>query len=256
MLKKSKATNACAFVSVVIRRLYDGLICYQETQTCGCARSDTYAKRMGANINHVDLPLIQLSDLPGHHRTADLTGLVFNRLTVVSLDKAYMRDCGKVAVIWKCRCECGNECDVSNSCLVHGMTSSCGCLKQSKRELFVVQYFDSLGWLAGKDYFCQQSYENLVGVGGRQLTYDFLVCNDSKPVCLIECQGEQHYKAVDRYGGVEKFEIQKEHDRRKREYAMQLGLPLFEILPECRTYDLVAERLDQIFCSVGLKFRT
>jgi len=32
-------------------------------------------------------------------------------------------------IIWHCKCDCGNECDVIGSDLASGMTQSCGCLK-------------------------------------------------------------------------------------------------------------------------------
>ena len=39
----------------------------------------------------------------------------------------------------------------------------------------------------------------------------------------IECQGIQHEKPIERFGGEEEFEIQQEHDKRKREYANKNG---------------------------------
>lgn len=35
-------------------------------------------------------------------------------------------------IIWHCKCDCGNECDVSLMYLTNGHTSSCGCLSTSK----------------------------------------------------------------------------------------------------------------------------
>ena len=31
--------------------------------------------------------------------------------------------------MWKCKCKCGNECEVSGKHLRNGHTKSCGCLK-------------------------------------------------------------------------------------------------------------------------------
>ena len=36
------------------------------------------------------------------------------------------------AVLWLCKCECGNECVVSGSCLKNQRTQSCGCLKRDR----------------------------------------------------------------------------------------------------------------------------
>lgn len=55
----------------------------------------------------------------------DLTGQKFNKLTVLYLkEKQYHK------IIWHCKCDCGNECDVSSSSLISGNTKSCGCLKK------------------------------------------------------------------------------------------------------------------------------
>jgi hypothetical protein len=53
---------------------------------------------------------------------------------------------------------------------------------------------------------------------------------DHSALCLIECQGEQHYRAVDYFGGEEHFKVQQEHDIRKAKYASQINLPLVIIL--------------------------
>jgi hypothetical protein len=54
----------------------------------------------------------------------DRTGQVFGRLTVV---EQAGRDKLK-KVLWRCRCECGNETVVVSGSLVTGNTTSCGCI--------------------------------------------------------------------------------------------------------------------------------
>ena len=46
---------------------------------------------------------------------------------------------------------------------------------------------------------------------------------------LIEVNGLQHYSPVKYFGGIKKFNIQKEHDKRKRLYAQNNGYRLLEI---------------------------
>lgn len=53
----------------------------------------------------------------------DLAGKVFGKLTVV--ERQGSRN-GRA--IWKCRCDCGNEVDVTSKRLLGGVTQSCGCL--------------------------------------------------------------------------------------------------------------------------------
>lgn len=68
------------------------------TTSCGCARD-------GVNL-------------------IDLTGQRFGRLVVLGPTK--MRSGN--SVVWHCRCDCGNEIDVSSARLRGGQTKSCGCL--------------------------------------------------------------------------------------------------------------------------------
>ena len=58
----------------------------------------------------------------------DLTGQPFGRLLV-------LHECGRSKgghVLWKCRCECGNECIVRGASLKNQDTQSCGCLKRDR----------------------------------------------------------------------------------------------------------------------------
>ena len=66
-------------------------------------------------------------------RAKDLTGRRFGRLLAeYPTDRRDHRG----SVYWHCRCDCGNELDVSESSLMHGRYQSCGCLrKELGREL-------------------------------------------------------------------------------------------------------------------------
>ncbi len=73
-------------------------------------------------------------------------------------------------------------------------------------------------------------FENLIGVGNRHLSYDIGLLNDDHSYfALVEVQGPQHYGPVEIYGGEAKFKIQIEHDKRKREYALNAGIELIEV---------------------------
>lgn len=59
---------------------------------------------------------------------SDLTGKRIGKLLVqASTDK---RD-KKGSVIWKCRCDCGQECEYSQDSLIHGGVVSCGCYRRT-----------------------------------------------------------------------------------------------------------------------------
>ena len=79
----------------------------------------------------------------------------------------------------------------------------------------------------------QKKFDGLTGLGGRALSYDFFV----EGYLLIEIQGEQHYKPIDLFGREERFKQQQEHDKRKREFAINNGYKLLEI-PYFSTRDL------------------
>lgn len=58
---------------------------------------------------------------------ADITGGRFGRLT--ALYPTEKRD-AKGFVIWHCRCDCGNEVDISYNALMYSHRTSCGCRKR------------------------------------------------------------------------------------------------------------------------------
>lgn len=76
---------------------------------CGCVRNQNAADRNSLN----------------------LLGQTFNRLTVI--EKTDKRKSGMI--VWRCKCDCGNEIEVPTSYLTSGDTSSCGCyLKERINE--------------------------------------------------------------------------------------------------------------------------
>jgi len=71
----------------------------------------------------------------------------------------------------------------------------------------------------------QKTFKNLRGVGNGLLSYDHYLPNIN---LLIEYQGQYHDGTVSNQSE-EEFIIQKEHDKRKREYAEQNHIKLLEI---------------------------
>lgn len=63
-----------------------------------------------------------------NHNKLELRGQQFNRLLVL---EEVGRD-RENNVLWKCRCNCGNETIVPASRLRNGHTGSCGCLKRQR----------------------------------------------------------------------------------------------------------------------------
>ena len=80
----------------------------------------------------------------------------------------------------------------------------------------------------GIEFVKNKTFFNLLGVNGKNLSYDFYVVFN-KHEYLIECQGEQHYRPVEHFGGEKRFLIQQEHDKRKRDFALNYGFDFLEL---------------------------
>lgn len=80
----------------------------------------------------------------------DLTEIRFGRLTVINRAEDHVKPCGKKEVMWKCRCDCGNEVTVSRSSLTSGNTKSCGCLHNEQLSQRNIQRSDAE--LSGKKF--------------------------------------------------------------------------------------------------------
>lgn len=89
------------------------------------------------------------------------------------------------------------------------------------------------------------SFQDLYGTKQKKLLrYDFAILDsDDNVKCLIECQGEQHTRPIDEYGGLEGYESQVMNDELKRAYAKSHNIPLFEIPYTCNTYEKEIEFL-------------
>lgn len=95
-------------------------------------------------------------------RAIDLTGRRFGRL--VAIEPTVKRSRG--SVVWRCKCDCGNECFVGSSELVTENTKSCGCLRA---ELAATRLARRKTLVEGTDLACltqKRSSNNTSGVKG------------------------------------------------------------------------------------------
>lgn len=63
-------------------------------------------------------------------KARDLSGQRFGKLTAI--EPTEKRKNGYV--VWRCRCDCGSECEVAAGILASGGTKSCGCLKRGPKK--------------------------------------------------------------------------------------------------------------------------
>lgn len=138
---------------------------------------------------------------------------------------------------YECVCECGTVRCLTRPILLSEQSFSCGCVKNYRLERIVQE------WLIGNgfNYKSEYSFDDLVSDKNVKLRYDFKIDN-----VLIECQGEQHYKPFDYFGGVSKFNRLRQHDSLKRIYAEANAFKLIYIpywLSDVEIYDLLTQNL-------------
>ena len=120
----------------------------------------------------------------------------------------------------KCKCKiCGHIWETRSSNLHY---TGCPACKISHGERLIKTFLEN----NKISFCCQKKYKTLLGINGKKLSYDFYLPEYN---LLIEFQGKQHEQPIEYFGGEEKFKVQQEHDRRKREYAKLHNINLLEI---------------------------
>lgn len=146
----------------------------------------------------------------------DITNQKFGRLTALYPIK------GKSSsLMWHCKCECGNECDVNGSFLRRGLTQSCGCITSSIGEINIQKILQENGIEYKKEYTVKE-------IGN--LRFDFALLENEKVIRLIEFDGIQHYSDI---SGVwnknDSLERRQERDQKKNAWAAANNIPLVRI---------------------------
>ena len=181
-------------------------------------------------------------------RYNDLSGQKFGRWFVEKYIGKYTSPNGDTSIQYLCKCDCGNERVVLAQSLLQGKSLSCGCYKpedaMSKYEICVMKYLEEKGFKELESYWKHKRFDDLIGIGGNKLSYDFYLktCNG---YVVIECQGGQHYFPVDLWGGMDAFEKQKEHDFRKKNYAKENNMIFIEIPYTAYSYNSIVKILDK-----------
>lgn len=162
--------------------------------SCGCKRIET---------------LIKL-------RFRDITGQRFGKLIALyPINNVGRR-------IWHCKCDCGNETNVTIDCLTSGNTTSCGCAK-SKGEECIARLLSEYNIA----YIRQHKFSDCINQeSGRSLSFDFYLTD--KNIC-IEYDGIQHFQLIEAWGGEEAFNQAKKRDKIKNDYCKAHNIPLIRI---------------------------
>jgi len=154
--------------------------------------------------------------------------------------------CGSTKKVWWICKECGHEW----SAIIRSRANNnngCPQCNKSKGEKIIKEWSDNIGFIIilqdeydklddfnkklNNYYISQKEFSELKGLGNRNLSYDFYYPNYN---LLVEYQGEQHDHPVDfknkgKNYAEKEFLKQLEHDKRKREYAINNNINLLEI---------------------------
>jgi hypothetical protein len=144
--------------------------------------------------------------------------LVFDAHDMILLDQEYKNTETPLKYICKHHTEIG----VQYMSLSNARKQHCPHCNLIKGENKITHYFIE----HNIQFDTQKSYDDLRGVKGGKLSYDFYLPNFN---LLIEYQGEQHEHPIEVFGGEEQFMRQQEHDARKRQYAKNHCIELLEI---------------------------
>ena len=119
----------------------------------------------------------------------------------------------------KCRC---NNCGHIWMPYANGLLVGRGCprCKKSEGEKAILSYLDS------NNIFYLQQYIFIDCRDINPLPFDFYLPNNN---LLIEFDGEQHFRPVDYFGGIEKYNTQVKHDEIKNQYCFENNLRLLRI---------------------------
>ena len=167
------------------------------TKSCGCLQSENTSK---AN-------------------TKDFSG-VYSDTGVLLISQAYQNKRG--VWIWNCVCPiCGNTFQALPAKILSNHTTSCGCRIRSSNERMIEKHLKSINANYKREFRfsdCKYKYT---------LPFDFAVFDsDNSLICLIEYDGEQHFRPVNFYGGISSYEDTQIRDNIKTEYCQNNNIKL------------------------------
>lgn len=173
------------------------------SKSCGCL-----------NIEAATSRIIQA----GQKSATDLTHKRFGKLT--ALYPTEQRKHG--SVIWACQCDCGNLHLATSTELSRGGVNSCGCLTESKGSLKIKQLLDK----ANVSYTTEKTYDDCRFIDTHCVArFDFWIDNKF----LLEYDGEQHFKDMNKEFFKDSLIKRQEHDAFKNQYAKEHNIPLKRI---------------------------
>lgn len=185
------------------------------TKSCGCGKYDGLKQH---NKQQTEATLI-----PANTK--------FGKLTILEAIgyKPQYTGATKNRMWYKCKCDCGNICEVSGNQLKNGHTISCGSCLCSKGEFTIEQLLLENNILFNKEVILPE----LVKETGRKLRFDFAIYNQEGQIKrLVEFDGRQHLTGPDTdYWGrtTDTLESIKERDEIKNNFCLSHNYSLVRI---------------------------
>ena len=170
-----------------------------EIQSCGCLRNEKVAQYKKQ----------QSED--------EMIGRRFGKLVV---QKRSDKKGSDGELYWFCKCDCGNIVEVRGHNLKRkdgNQTVSCGCYHRSIGATNILTLLQENNIVFIEEYVFLDLPKN---------RFDFAIVENGKITRLIEFDGEQHFKDIPSWGGLE---LQQQRDKVKNEYALSHNIPLVGI---------------------------
>ena len=176
----------------------------KNSKSCGCLNTEKIKARM--------------AEL-GRSCALDITGQKFGMLTAIGPTEKRKQN----SIIWKCKCECGNECEAPVNALRAGRKFSCGCLTESRASYLIKQFLiqNNINYITEKTFdTCKFKDSN------NSARFDFYLPDYN---LLIEYDGEQHFQERDRNYFRDSLEKRQSHDAFKTQWCKDNNIPLLRI---------------------------
>ena len=170
-----------------------------EIQSCGCLRNEKVAQSKKQQSEN------------------EMIGQRFGKLVV---QKRSDRKGSGGELYWICRCDCGNIVEVRGHSLKRkdeNKTVSCGCYHRSIGALNILNILQE----NNIDFIEEYTFIDLP-----KSRFDFAIIENKQVVRLVEFDGEQHFKNIEKWGGLE---LQQKRDNIKNKYALENNIPLVRI---------------------------
>lgn len=169
------------------------------SKSCGCLRDEKLSKLT----------------------TKDYTGVV-SAYDVKILHRSYKNS--KNQWLWECECGlCGKRFTDLPARILNGHVTSCGCRKQSSREQLIEHI------LKRENVNYKSQYSTPACKDKQVLLFDFAIFRNNKLTALVEYDGEQHFKAIDFYGGEKNFQNTCRRDKIKDDYCKRNKISLHRL---------------------------